>query len=191
MQVVGNGLLLPNNILATTYLLEAAARVGCKRLVFASNTQVVEGHAADRPITSDMPVMPASLYGASKCYGEALCALYASQHGLSTIVLRLGVFGLPDDHDWQRTRELGTWLSPRDAVQLLHRAIEVEGVRHLVAHGISDNRGRRLDLDETRRVLGYQPLDGSSRDPHPHRPKPVIRNPGSGERPSSWMAIHS
>ncbi|KPA93107.1 NAD-dependent epimerase/dehydratase family protein [Pseudomonas sp. RHF3.3-3] len=183
--------LLPNNILATTYLLEATAKAGCQRLVFASNTQVVEGHAPDRPITPDMPVMPASLYGASKCYGEALCALYASQHGLSTIVLRLGVFGLPDDHDWQHTRELGTWLSPRDAVQLLQRAIEVQGVQHLVAHGISDNHGKRLDLAETRRVLGYQPLDGSSRGSHPNNPKPVMRNPGSGERPPSWMAIHS
>lgn len=156
--------LLPNNILATTYLLEATAKAGCPRMVFASSTQAVEGHAPDRRLTPNTSVMPANLYGASKCYGEALCALYAGQHGLSTIVLRLGAFGLPDDPDWQRTRELDSWLSPRDAVQLLQRAIEVKGVRHVVAHGISDNGGKRLDLEETRRVLGYQPLDDNSRE---------------------------
>ncbi|MGH8335110.1 MAG: NAD-dependent epimerase/dehydratase family protein, partial [Pseudomonas sp.] len=39
--------LLPNNILATTYLFEAAAAAGCKRLVFASSAQTIEGYPVD------------------------------------------------------------------------------------------------------------------------------------------------
>jgi len=37
--------------------------------------------------------------------------------------------------------------------------VETEGVKHLIAHGISNNRFKRLDLSETTRVLGYQPVD--------------------------------
>ncbi|MGF6287176.1 NAD-dependent epimerase/dehydratase family protein [Pseudomonas silensiensis] len=151
--------LLPNNILATTYLFEAAVTAGCKRLVFASSAQTIEGYPVDRQITPGMQVMPANLYGVSKCYGEALCAFYAAKRNLSTIAIRIGAFEFPDRHELTNARDLSAWLSPRDAVQLLQRSVEVEGVQHLIAHGISNNRFKRLDLSETMRVLGYRPVD--------------------------------
>lgn len=151
--------LLPNNILATTYLFEAAVAAGCKRMVFASSAQTIEGYPVDRQITPGMQVMPANLYGVSKCYGEALCGYYAAKRGLSTIALRIGAFEFPDSHELTNARDLSAWLSPRDAVQLLQRSVEVEGVQHLIAHGISNNRFKRLDLSETTRVLGYEPMD--------------------------------
>jgi len=151
--------LLPNNILATTYLFEAATTAGCKRLVFASSAQTIEGYPVDRQITPGMQVMPANLYGVSKCYGEALCAFYAAKRNLSTIAIRIGAFEFPDRHELTNARDLSAWLSPRDAVQLLQRSVEVEGVQHLIAHGISNNRFKRLDLSETMRVLGYRPVD--------------------------------
>lgn len=49
--------LLPNNILATTYLFEAAVAAGCKRLVFASSAQTIEGYPVDRQITPGMQVI--------------------------------------------------------------------------------------------------------------------------------------
>ena len=156
--------LLPNNILATTYLFEAAVAAGCKRLVFASSAQTIEGYAVDRQITPGMQVMPANLYGVSKCYGEALCGFYAAKHNLSTIALRIGAFEFPDRHELTNARDLSAWLSPRDAVQLLQRSVEVEGVQHLIAHGISNNRFKRLDLSETTRVLGYEPVDDAFRE---------------------------
>ncbi|MGY2293180.1 NAD-dependent epimerase/dehydratase family protein [Pseudomonas sp. SDO528_S397] len=151
--------LLPNNILATTYLFEAAVAAGVKRLVFASSAQTIEGYPVDRQITPGMPVMPANLYGVSKCYGEALCGYYAAKTPLSTIALRIGAFEFPEAPDLNNARDLSAWLSPRDAVQLLQRSVEAEGVKHLIAHGISNNRFKRLDLSETTRVLGYQPVD--------------------------------
>ncbi|KAF0865215.1 NAD(P)-dependent oxidoreductase [Pseudomonas sp. LD120] len=151
--------LLPNNILATTYLFEAAMNAGCRRLVFASGAQTIEGYPVDRQITANMPVMPANLYGVSKCYGEALCAFYAAQHGLSCIALRIGAFEFPEHHQLTTTRDLSAWLSPRDALQLLQRAVEAPGVQYFIGHGISNNRFKRLDLSETTRVLGYEPLD--------------------------------
>ncbi|WP_242196295.1 MULTISPECIES: NAD(P)-dependent oxidoreductase [unclassified Pseudomonas] len=151
--------LLPNNILATTYLFEAAVAAGVTRLVYASSAQAIEGYPVDRQITPGMQVMPANLYGVSKCYGEALCSYYAAKTALSTIALRIGAFESRQTPDLNNARDLSAWLSPRDAVQLLQRSVEVEGVKHLIAHGISNNRFKRLDLSETTRVLGYQPVD--------------------------------
>ncbi|AZF01539.1 UDP-glucose 4-epimerase [Pseudomonas orientalis] len=151
--------LLPNNILATTYLFDAAVNAGVQRLVFASSAQTIEGYPVDRQITPGMPVMPANLYGVSKCYGEALCGYYAAKTSLSAIALRIGAFEFPETHGLNNARDLSAWLSPRDAVQLLQRSVEAEGVKHLVAHGISNNRFKRLDLSETTRVLGYHPED--------------------------------
>lgn len=102
---------MPNNILATTYLFEAAVAAGCKRLIFASSAQTIEGYPVDRQITPGMQVMPANLYGVSKCYGEALCAFYAAKRGLSTIAIRIGAFEFPDRHELTNARDLSAWLS--------------------------------------------------------------------------------
>lgn len=151
--------ILPNNILATTHVIEAAAKSRCRRFVFASSAQTIEGYAVDRQVTSGMPVSPANLYGVSKCYGEALCALYARKHGLSSVAIRIGAFERAESPNLTTTRDLSAWLSPADAVHLLQRAVEAEGVDFLIAHGVSNNRFKRLDLTETCRVLGYEPQD--------------------------------
>jgi hypothetical protein len=39
--------------------------------------------------------------------------------------------------------------------------VEAEGFRYFVAHGISANRYRSLDLTETCATLGYRPADDS------------------------------
>ena len=39
--------ILPENILTTTYLLEAARKAGVKRFVFASSAQTIEGYSVD------------------------------------------------------------------------------------------------------------------------------------------------
>ena len=151
--------LLPANILATTHLLKAAHEAGCRRFVFASSAQTIEGYPVDRQIVSGMAVAPANLYGVTKCYGEALCSYYATQKGMSCVALRIGAFEPVEDHALTNARDLSAWLSPRDAVHLITRAIEADIDGFFIGHGISNNRFKRLDLTETRRVLGYAPSD--------------------------------
>ncbi len=151
--------LLPANILATTYLIEAAHKAQVSRFVFASSAQTIEGYPVDRQVVPGMAVAPANLYGASKCYGEALCSLYATQHGMSCVALRIGAFEPVDGPPLETMRDLSAWLSYRDATHLIDRAIQAEIDGNFIAHGISDNRFKRLDLTETRRVLGYAPQD--------------------------------
>ena len=151
--------LLPANILATTYLLEAARKARVTRFVFASSAQTIEGYPVDRQIVSGMAVAPANLYGVSKCYGEALCSLYATKHGLSCVALRIGAFEPADGPQLETKRDLSAWLSHRDATHLIDRAIQAEVNGMFIAHGISNNRFKRLDLTETCKVLGYAPQD--------------------------------
>lgn len=151
--------LLPANILATTNLLKAAHDAGCPRFVFASSAQTIEGYPVDRQIIPGMAVAPANLYGVTKCYGEALCSYYATQKGMSCVALRIGAFEPAEGHTLANARDLSAWLSPRDAVHLIVRSIEAEVDGMFIGHGISNNRFKRLDLTETKRVLGYAPQD--------------------------------
>ena len=150
---------LPANILATTYLIEAARQANVRRFVFASSAQTIEGYPVDRQIVPGMAVAPANLYGVSKCYGEALCSLYASRHGMSCVSLRIGAFEPADGPPLETLRDLSAWLNHRDATHLIDRAIQAEVKGSFIAHGISNNRFKRLDLTETCKVLGYAPQD--------------------------------
>ncbi|OTA21923.1 paratose synthase [Xenorhabdus beddingii] len=151
--------LLPANILTTTYLLQAAAQSKCRRFVFASSAQTIEGYPVDKQISDGIAVSPANLHGVTKCYGEALCAYFATQKGLSSVALRIGAFEFRDSHALKNARDLSAWLSPEDAVQLITCAIEAENITFFIAHGISNNRFKRLDLTQTRKMLGYSPQD--------------------------------
>ena len=150
---------LPANILATTYLIEAAHKARCHRFVYASSAQTIEGYPVDRQVVPGMAVAPANLYGVSKCYGEALCSLYATQHGLSCVSLRIGACEPADGPPLETMRDLSAWLSYRDATHLIDRAIQADVEGNFIAYGISNNRFKRLDLTETRKVLGYAPQD--------------------------------
>jgi len=151
--------LLPANILTVTWLLEAAASKSCKRFVFASSAQTIEGYPVDVQIHPGMAVAPANLYGVTKCYGEALCSFYATQHGLSCVALRIGAFEHEDSDGLKTARDHSAWLSPKDAVNLINSAIEAKNITFFIGYGISDNRFKRFDLSRTREVLGYQPAD--------------------------------
>ena len=151
--------LLPANILATTNLLKAAHDAGCPRFVFASSAQTIEGYPVDLQIVPGMAVAPANLYGVTKCYGEALCSYYATQMGMSCVALRIGAFEPVEGHELSNARDMSAWLSHRDAVHLIVRSIEAEVDGFFIGHGISNNRFKRLDLTDTKRVLGYAPQD--------------------------------
>ena len=148
-----------SNILATTYLIEAARKAKVGRFVFASSAQTIEGYPVDQQIKTGMAVAPANLYGVSKCYGEALCSLYATQYGMSCVSLRIGAFEPSDGPPLKTKRDLSAWLSHRDATHLIDRAIQADIEGNFIANGISNNRFKRLDLSETCKVLGFNPQD--------------------------------
>lgn len=75
-----------NNVLATARLLDAMAAEKVTRLGFTS-TSTVYGEAAV-PTPEDAPLLPISLYGASKLAAEGLLHGYAAHQPLTAVVWR-------------------------------------------------------------------------------------------------------
>ena len=74
--------LLPNNVVATYNVFESARQAGCRRVVYASSINAVLGYPRDQQVHTSQPVYPINLYGATKCWGEALARYYSAAHGL-------------------------------------------------------------------------------------------------------------
>lgn len=151
------GSLLSNNILATYNMFAAARAAGCRRFVFASSVHAVASYPGDVQIKESMPVRPTSMYGVSKCFGEALASHYAINEGMSSIAIRIGSYLFPDEATHLLPHEMDAYLHPDDLNHLLVQCLETPGITFFIANGISDNTYKRLDLTETRQVLGYRP----------------------------------
>jgi len=149
--------LLGNNIIATYNMFRAAQEAGCQRFIFASSVHAVAAYPADVQIKVNMPVRPRNLYGVSKCFGEALAAYFAFNEGLPGIVLRIGAYVFPEHPEHLAPNEQDAFISPDDFNDLLIKCLETPHITFAIAHAISDNKFKRLDLTETREILGYQP----------------------------------
>jgi len=77
---------IEHNVRATQMLCEAMKGTGV-RLVYSSSSSVY-GQTAQLPMREDHPTRPLSPYGVTKLAGEALCLLYAANHGLPVACLR-------------------------------------------------------------------------------------------------------
>ena len=148
--------ILEHNIVGTYNVFEAARQCGVKRVVFASSNHVIGYYRAERPVGIEAPPRPDSRYGVSKVFGEALGRLYADKHGLSVACLRIGSFRERP----QNARQLATWISPRDMVQLARCCIDAPDYRFLVLYGVSENTRSRWH-NPAAAVVGYRPQDNA------------------------------
>jgi UDP-glucose 4-epimerase len=86
------------NVRGTVNLLEACARLGVRRLIFASSGGAIYGDTDSVPTGEDHPLRPASHYGAAKAAGELYAAVYAALYGLEVVSLRYAnVYGPRQD----------------------------------------------------------------------------------------------
>jgi nucleoside-diphosphate-sugar epimerase len=166
-----------NNVLGTLNVYEAARKAGVKRVVFASSGATVSAIERDKPysdlvagryeglkswpmVTHLSPVRPAGLYGVSKVWGEALGRHYADAHGLSVICVRIGRVNAEDRP--LSPRDFSVWCSQRDIVTLLERCVAAPpSVRYEIVFGTSRNKWGYRDLEHSRAVLGWEPLDSA------------------------------
>ena len=88
------------NIEATFNLLEAMRRSGEQKFIAFTSSSTVYGEAETIPTREDYgPLVPISLYGASKLACEALLTAYASMYGFRAIIYRLAnVVGPRSNH---------------------------------------------------------------------------------------------
>ncbi|MFO0823148.1 MAG: NAD(P)-dependent oxidoreductase [Gemmataceae bacterium] len=100
------GELVPNNIVGPYQVMEAARTLGVKRVILASTGQVIAGHllADNIPVTPESPPRPRYLYACTKVFLEALGQVYAKEHGLEVLAVRLGGARVMPDR-WPRFAE--------------------------------------------------------------------------------------
>jgi uronate dehydrogenase len=148
--------ILPNSIVGTWNVFEAARRQGCRRVVYASSHHAIGYHRRARFVDATVPVRPDGPYGVSKAFGEAVGRMFADKHGMTVACLRIGAFQeRPRDR-----RQMHVWLSPRDAVHLVSRCIDAPDYHFVIVYGVSNNvrnRYRNVGID----FLGYRPQDNS------------------------------
>jgi len=163
---------LPNNIVGTRNVFEAARQAGVKRIVFASTNHVTGAYDAFPPgeflhrlfdpprVAPGDPIRPDGEYGLSKAFGEALGRYYTDRYGMACICLRIGVV-LGDDrpvgHPWFKKG----WLSHRDLVQLVRKSLQ-SNVLYGIYYGSSNNTGGFWDISNARLELGYAPQDDAA-----------------------------
>ncbi|MET4678208.1 MULTISPECIES: NAD-dependent epimerase/dehydratase family protein [unclassified Luteibacter] len=151
--------LLPINIVGTYNMLAAAQAQGCKRFIFASSAQAIEGYPTDVQIDEDAPARPGNLYGASKAFGEAMASLHSNDGSMTTVAVRIANVADFKAGETHSARDVAAFVSYRDVVALLARCIEAELQGFTVVNGVSDNRYKRLSIEKTKRAIGYAPRD--------------------------------
>ena len=151
---------LSDNITGTYHAFVAAKSAACRRVIYASSIHAVSGYPPDVQVKTNEPVNPGDLYGVSKCFGEALARYMAEKEGISAICLRIGAFQpIEAAKKPSGIGMLDAFVSQRDLNQLIEKCIDVEDLQFAILHGLSDNRFKRLDISDARRLVGYAPQD--------------------------------
>jgi NAD+ dependent glucose-6-phosphate dehydrogenase len=156
-----------DNIAGTQHVLRAAREAKVRRVVFASTNQVMLGYRfGTGPVTTDMPPAPLSPYGISKFVCEESGRAFNEETGIDFLALRIGYFqrgeNLPGAHmsigEWGQSM----WLSNRDMNQVMDKAIAAPPFGFAIVNLESNNAGMRWDIEHTRKVIGYVPLDSAT-----------------------------
>jgi uronate dehydrogenase len=157
--------LLEANIRGLYNLYAAAVKHGVKRVVYASSNHVVGFHPVTSVVDVDAPVRPDSLYGVTKCFGEALSRYYFDRFGIETVCLRIGSsFEAPKNR-----RMMVTFLSFRDFIELVRCSLFTNRVGHAIVYGVSDNPTKWVDNTKAS-FLGFRPQDSSAQFAHLFEP---------------------
>ncbi len=168
--------ILQGNLLGLYNVYESARQAGVGRIFFPSSNHAIGFHTRETRLDASSPLRPDSLYGVSKCYGEALARLYYDKYGIETAIVRIGsCFPEPRDH-----RMLATWLSPADFIRLIERVFTVPRLGCPILYGVSDNEEQWWD-NRAAAFLGWRPKDSAE----PYRAKlDASQTPLPGDDPA-------
>jgi len=146
--------ILQTNVVGTWNVYEAARRQGVGRVVFGSSNHAVGFYPRHQRIDETVLPRPDGRYGLSKCWGEAVGALYADKYGIRSMHVRIGnAADIPGN-----ARTLRIWISGRDLAQLCLIGLEHPAIHNTIVYGVSDNADGWYD-NAVARGLGYRPQD--------------------------------
>ncbi len=175
--------LVPNNIVGTHNVFEAARMEGVGKVVYASSCRVVGGLDWSRSapqIGLDAGLVPGDHYGLTKASCELMAKMYSDRFGMSVVCARLGWFVRNlGEAEYVEKVESGRriYVSHRDAVRFFELAVTADDVRFAAVFVVSRNDDNPLfDPEPARELFGFIPLDswpqGSSWSEELHFPSP-------------------
>ncbi|MEX3007605.1 NAD-dependent epimerase/dehydratase family protein [Hoeflea sp. TYP-13] len=157
-----------NNMDATLALYHHAAARGVSRVVLASSNWIHgDKRFTDDQLNGQTPPGPVNAYGMSKLFCERTGEYFAKCRGLSVICLRIGWTQWTHDNQPGPHMAMGQWgqemwLSDRDYLKGVLAAITARDVNFAAVNLMSNNRGMRWDISETKQLIGFEPEDGGS-----------------------------
>ncbi|MDT7951490.1 MAG: NAD(P)-dependent oxidoreductase [Acetobacteraceae bacterium] len=138
------------------YHVYEGARLAKARVVFASSNHAIGFHERSETLDADCSLLPDSLYGASKAFGEVLARLYWLKHQVETVLVRIGsCFPEPVDE-----RMLSTWLSYPDLGRMMIACGTAPAVGCSLLWGASNNSRSFWGKDD-RKAIGWAPQDSA------------------------------
>lgn len=159
--------LVPNNLVGTYHVLEAAREAGTERVVLASTIRVGYLHDWTKNLVHVSDGMaPHDMYSFTKAAGEVMGEMYARVHGMTVMCARLGWVVRSPDEVKSLTQNLwhtGILLTQDDAGRYLAACTENDltfGTKHRFSAMFVTSKPMEktaVDLSEARAVTGYEP----------------------------------
>jgi len=157
--------LVPNNLVGPYQIMEAARTLEVPRVILASTGQVIGGHllSGNLPVTPESSYQPRYLYACTKVFLEALGQVYAREHGIEVLAVRLGWCPRPGQEEEFAQSPFGkdVYLSPGDAGRFFAAAVEVAKLpAYAVAYACSRYVNTHMfDLTSARELLSWEPQE--------------------------------
>jgi len=142
------------NAISTYNVIEAAAKLGVRKIIIASSETTygvcfAEG-AKDFhsfPLEEDYDVDPMDSYGLSKVVNEKTARAFAMRYGIDIYALRIGNVIEPHEYDRfpgffanlaSRKRNAFAYIDARDLGEIVHLAIQKDGLGFQVFNAVND-----------------------------------------------------
>jgi len=142
------------NTISTYNVIEAAAKLGVRKIVIASSetTYGVCFAEGDKnfhhfPLEEDYDVDPMDSYGLSKVVNEKTARAFAMRYGIDIYALRIGNVIEPHEYDRfpgflanlpSRKRNAWAYIDARDLGEIVHLAIQKDGLGFQVFNAVND-----------------------------------------------------
>ena len=137
------------NILSTYHVLEAATRLGVRKIVFASSETTYgicfaqgERRPDYVPVDEDHPTVPEDAYAMSKVAGEATARSFQARTGADVYGLRINNVIEPEEYAERfpsfladpslRRRNIFAYIDVRDLGRIVQRCLETDGLGYQV-----------------------------------------------------------
>ena len=145
------------NVKGTYNVLEAARRIGVKRIIYTSSLTVVWGYPAPDWVEGDAKASPVGTYALTKYLGEQTAEHYAKIYGLSVLCIRIPKPVDIDDPLSYTEPILPQWIAFPDLIAAYQLALEVPDIGFEIVTLVGESSKRRWDLSRSESVLGYRP----------------------------------